>query len=134
FTEKRDVFFPRERHQNAHPLSSATIEKPARRQRIDSNNVKTSIAQKRQIGLYPFRPADVISIRIRFERTVRDAFDEKLPFAFEKELRLRADSQGFVLCHVEVLSVILSATKNLESFPILSQQNNNQRWFASLNM
>src|SRR5207248_8034599 len=30
--------------------------------------------------------------------------------------------------------VILSAAKNLGSFPILSQQNNGQRCFASLNM
>ena len=39
FTEKLDVFFPRERHQNAHPRGSATIEKPARRRMIDSHHV-----------------------------------------------------------------------------------------------
>ncbi|KAG0505162.1 MAG: hypothetical protein Udaeo_15140 [Candidatus Udaeobacter sp.] len=38
-TEELDVFFPRERHQNAHPRRSATIEEPARRRMIDSHDV-----------------------------------------------------------------------------------------------
>ena len=39
FTEELDVFFPRERHQNAHPRSNATVEKPTRRRMIDSHHV-----------------------------------------------------------------------------------------------
>src|SRR6266511_860642 len=58
-----------------------------------------------------FWPADIISIRIRFERTVRDPFHEKLLFAFEKELRLRANAGCCRLCHVKPCSVIPSGVE-----------------------
>ena len=112
FTEELDVFFPGKRHQNAHPRGSATIEEPARRRMINPHDVQTRIAHQRQIGIHLFRPADIISIRIRFERTVRDAFDEKLLVAFEKKLRLGTDSRG-LSCVMSSVSVILSAAKNL---------------------
>src|SRR6267154_6603230 len=93
FAEKLDVFFPRERHQNAHPRGSATIEEPARRRTKNPNNVHASLAHQRQIGINLFRPADIISILIRFERTVRDTFDEKLAVPVEKKLRSGTDSR-----------------------------------------
>ena len=93
FTEELDVFFPWERHQNAHPRGSATIEEPARRRMINPHNVQARLAHQRQIGIHLFRPADIISIRIRFERTVRDAFNEKLLVSVEKELRRGSDSR-----------------------------------------
>src|SRR6266576_578641 len=93
FTEKLDVFFPGKRHQNAHPRGSATIEEPARRRMINPHNVHASLAHQRQIGIQLFRPADIISIRVRFERTVRDPFAEKLPVSVEEKLRSGPDSR-----------------------------------------
>src|SRR5262245_13841961 len=101
FTEELDVFFPRERHQHAHPSGSATIEEPARRRMINPHNVHARLAHQRQIGIHLLWPADVISIRVRFERTVGNPFDEKLPIAVEKKLRNGSDSGVSYLCHVE---------------------------------
>ena len=103
FTEKLDVFFPGKRHQNAHPRGSATIEEPARRRMINPHNVHTRLAHQRQIGIQLFWPADIISIRIRFERTVRDPFDEKLLVSVEEKLRSGSDSGVCCLCHVSVI-------------------------------
>ena len=72
---------------------------------------QTRIAHERQIGIQPFWPADIISIGIRFERTVRDPFNKKLPVSVEEKLRLRANSGGCRLCHVEPCSVIPSAVE-----------------------
>ena len=83
------MFFPRERHQNAHPRGSATIEEPARRRMINPHNVHAGLAHQRQIGIQLFWPADIIPIRIRFERTVRDPFDEKLPVSVEERTSQR---------------------------------------------
>src|SRR6266576_4918231 len=93
FPEKLDVFFPRQRYQNTHPRGSATIEEPARRRMINPHNVHASLAHQRQIGIQLFPPADIISIRVRFERTVRDPFDEKLPVSVEEKLRSGSDSR-----------------------------------------
>src|SRR5215510_11186782 len=92
FTEKLDVFFPRESHQNPHAGGSATVEEPARRRMINSHNVDARLAHQRQIGIHLFRPANVIAIPIRFEGTVRDTFNEKLPVSLEEELRSGSDS------------------------------------------
>src|SRR5204862_3712469 len=104
FTEELDVFFPRKSHQNAHPRGSATIEEPARRRMINPHNVQARLTHQCQIGIHPFRPADIVSVRIRFKRTVRDPFYEKLLLAFEKELRLGDNSGDCRLCHVEPYS------------------------------
>src|SRR6266550_130442 len=111
FTKKLDVFFPRERHQNAHPCGSAMIEEPPRRRMINPHNVQARLTHQCQIGIHPFRPADIVSVRIWFKRTVRDPFDEKLLLAFEKELRLGQNPVGCRLCHVESCSVIPSAVE-----------------------
>src|SRR5215471_16091814 len=100
-TEKLDVFFPGKRHENADTGGSATVEKPARRRMIDSHNVHARLAHQRQIGIHLFRPANVIAIPIRFEGTVRDTFNEKLPVSVEEELRSGSDSRVCCLCHVE---------------------------------
>src|SRR5689334_3354189 len=42
-------------------------------------------------------------MRIRFERTVCNTFNEKLFVSVEKELRPGTNSRGFVFCHVGVL-------------------------------
>ena len=105
------MFFPRQRHQNAHPRTSATIEEPTRRRMINPHNVHASLAHQRQIGIDLFRPADIISILIRFERAVRDTFDEKLAVPVEKKLRSGTDSRVCRLCHVEPCSVIPSAAE-----------------------
>src|SRR4029077_18434453 len=92
-TEKLDVLFPRECHQNAHPRGSATIEEPARRRMINPHHIHPGLAHQRQIGIHLLRLAESISTCIRFERTVRDTFDEKLHVSVEKELCPRADSR-----------------------------------------
>src|SRR5262245_32518634 len=113
FTEKLDVFFPRERHQNPHAGVSAMIEEPARGRMINADNVQTCFAHQRQVGMHLFWPADIITIRIRFKRTVRDAFDEKLLFSVEEKLRSGPDSGGSRLCHVEPCSLIPSGVGKL---------------------
>src|SRR5437763_1686537 len=87
------------------------MEEPARRRMINPHNVQARLTHQRQIGIHPFRAADVVSLRIRFKRTVRDPFDEKLLLAFEKELRLGENPGGCRLCHVESCSVIPSAVE-----------------------
>src|SRR5262249_38043369 len=120
-TEKLDVFFPGKRYENADTGGSATVEKPARRRMIDSHNVHTCLAHQRQIGIHLFRPANVIAIPIRFKRTVRDTFNEKLPVSVEEELRSGSDSRVCCLCHVgrsEDISRRLLCFRRRDSFSL----------------
>src|SRR5215471_10797676 len=100
-TEKLDMFFPGKRYENADTGGNATVEEPRRRRMINSHNVHTRLAHQRQIGIHLFRSADVVPIRIRLKRTVRDAFNEKFPVSVEEELRSGSDSRVCCLCHVE---------------------------------
>src|ERR1051325_3856972 len=104
---------PGQRDQHSHSRSRATIEKPAWRHVINSDQVQSDLAHQRKIDIHLFWLAEIISVRVRFERTVGDAFDEKLAVAVEKEFRNWSNSRGNGFCHVVSGFVILSEAKNL---------------------
>ena len=87
------MFRPRQRNENAHAGRSATIEKPARRCMINANYVQPGLLHESKIDIHLLGPAEIVSLRVRFERPVGDAFYEKFAFAFEKEFSDRADSR-----------------------------------------
>ena len=101
FTQELDMFFPGQRHQHAHPSSSATIQEPAGRRMINSHHIQASPPHESQIDIDLLRPAKIISFGIRLERSVRNAFDKKLPVAVGKKFRSRANSRVGYGCHVE---------------------------------
>src|SRR5262249_9491225 len=82
----------------------ATVEKPARRRMINPQNVQTGLAHQRQIDVYLLRRPEIIPIRVRLERPVRDALNEEFLFAFEKELR-PGSNPGVCLHSVSSLSL-----------------------------
>src|SRR4029077_4477762 len=90
-TQKLDVLFPRERDQDAHVGGDAFLKKPCRRCVINPKHVDTDLAHHSKIDIHLFRPSELIAIRIRFERAVGHALDEKLLIAFEKEFRSYPD-------------------------------------------
>ncbi len=100
FTQELDMFFPRKRHQHAHPRGSTTIKKPARRRMINPHNVQTDLAHESKIAIDLLRSSEVISFRVRLERTIGNAFDKELFVSFKKEFRHRANSRVCHACHV----------------------------------
>ena len=68
---------------------------------INPYNVQTRPAHQSQIDVDLLRPTEVIAFGVWLERAVRDSFNEKLLFAFEKELRLGTNPRVCGLRHVE---------------------------------
>ena len=68
---------------------------------INAQDVQTDPAHQAKIDIHLFRPAESVPLCVRLERTVSRAFDEKLPFAFEKELRNGANPRVCEICHLE---------------------------------
>jgi hypothetical protein len=66
---------------------------------INPYNVQTRPAHQSQIDVDLLRPAEVIAFGVWLERAVRDSFNEKLLFAFEKELRLGTNPRVWHLYH-----------------------------------
>ena len=91
--KKLNVLRPRQRDQHAHSGGGAAIEKPARRRVINAHEVDPDLAHQRKIDIYLFGAPEIISLRVRLERTVGDALDKKLPVAFEKEFRDGANAR-----------------------------------------
>ena len=58
---------------------------------VNAHDVKPKGENIGQISGSSFRWTEVIATRIRFERSVSDAFDEKFPAVFEEEFRDGAD-------------------------------------------
>ena len=94
---------------------------------INPHDVQADLAHQRQIGIHLFGPAEIISFRIRLERTVRDAFDEKLSVAFEEKFRDRANSRGFaVSCQRSSISPCCSERRISNDFLNCSRRNDSQ--------
>ena len=55
---------------------------------INSHNVEARLPHQCQIGIDLFRPADIISFCIRFERSVRDAFNKNFRSPSKKNFAL----------------------------------------------
>ena len=104
-TKKLHMFGPGQSDQNAHARRRATIQKPARRHVIDANDVDPEFAHLREVTARLLVRAEVMAFRIRFERPVGDALDEKFPVAFEEELGERTDADGRSLTHEELFLV-----------------------------
>jgi hypothetical protein len=93
FTQKLDVFFPRKRDQNAHAGRSTTIKKPAWRRMVNPHNIQTSLAHETEIDIDLLRPPKIVSVVVRFERTVSDTLNKELSVTLEKEFRSRPNSR-----------------------------------------
>src|SRR5579864_5139669 len=90
--QKFDVLFPRQGDEHTHSEGGALFEEPLRRWMINPDNVQSDFTHQSKIRIRLFRAAEIISIRVRFERPVGHAFDEEFAVAFEKEFRGRANS------------------------------------------
>jgi hypothetical protein len=86
------MFFPWKRHQHTHTGSSTAIQKPAWRRMVNPHKIQTGLAHEREVKIDLLRPAKMVPFGIRLERTVGNAFDEKLFVAIEKEFRSRTNS------------------------------------------
>src|SRR6059058_3924860 len=60
---------------------------------VNPHEVQTYLAHQRKIDIDLIGPPKITSVRVRLEWSVSDAFDKKLPVAFEKEFRDRANSR-----------------------------------------
>ena len=59
---------------------------------IDAHDVDPELAHLREIAVRLLLGAKIIAVRIRLERPVGDALDEKLPVALEEEFRESTDA------------------------------------------
>ena len=82
-----NVFRPWERDQDAHPGGGAAIEKPERRRVINAQDVQSDLAHLREIPIQLFWSAKIVPCRIRFERAIGHALNEKLVRSFKEEFR-----------------------------------------------
>ena len=89
--QELDMFRPGQRDENAHSRRRATIQEPERRDVIDPDDVQSDFAHLREIALHLIARAEVMPFRVRFERPVGDALDEKFSVAFEEKFRDRAN-------------------------------------------
>ena len=103
--EKLHMLRPRESDQHAHAGRGATIEKPARRQMINAHDVDPELAHLGEVAARLLLRAKVIAGRIRLERPVGGALDEKFPVALEEELGERTDADRRSLTHEELFLV-----------------------------
>src|SRR6266496_2540726 len=60
---------------------------------INPHEVQACLAHQSKIDIDLIRRPKITSIRVRLEWSVGDAFNKKLPVAFEKEFRDRANSR-----------------------------------------
>src|SRR5713101_6261842 len=58
---------------------------------INPHHVQAGLTHERKIDIYLFRAPEMISLRVRLKWPVGHALDKKLPLAFEKEFRDRAN-------------------------------------------
>ncbi len=68
---------------------------------VNPDNIETSLAHQREINVDLLRPTQIVPVGVRVERTVRNAFNEKLFVAVQKELGRGANSRVWLRCHVE---------------------------------
>src|SRR6266545_8267923 len=92
---------PRQCDEHTHAGSGATIKKPLRWDMINPHNVEAGLAHQRQIDVDLFRPSEIISLCIRFERSVGNPFDKKFLVSFEKEFRNRPNPRICCPYHVK---------------------------------
>ena len=72
---------------------------------INAHHIDPEIAHLGEVTAGLLLRAKVIAGRIRFERPVGGALDEKLPVALEEELGERTDADGRSLTHEELFLV-----------------------------
>jgi hypothetical protein len=68
---------------------------------INPHNVQTGLAHEAEIDIDLLGPSEIVPFGVRLERTVRDAFDEKLFVTLQEKFRGRANSRVLGCCHVE---------------------------------
>src|SRR5258708_1333994 len=80
-SQKLDMLRPRQRDEHTHPGRRATIEKPARRRVINTDEVEPSLAHEREIDVDLLRPPEMISLRVRLDWPGGHAFNKKFLLA-----------------------------------------------------
>jgi hypothetical protein len=83
--QELDVLGPRQRDQDVHASRSAAVEKPDGRLMVDPEQVQPHFAHEREVAIELFWCAEIVTLRIRFERPVSDAFGEELSVAFKEK-------------------------------------------------
>src|SRR5438270_5919034 len=90
-SQKFDMLCPRQCDEHAQTGVAASIEKPERRGMVNAHHIEPEIANIREISGSSFGWTEVIATRIRFERSISDAFDKKFSVVFEEEFCDGAD-------------------------------------------
>lgn len=103
--EKFNVLRPGKRDQDAHPGFRSAIEKPARRQVINPDEIDPEFAHLGEVAPDLLRGAEVIAVRVGFEWTVGHTLDEKLALAFKEKLGEGSDAERRRLTHEELFLV-----------------------------
>jgi hypothetical protein len=85
--QKLDMLRPWQCDEDTHAGSGATIKKPLRWDMINPHHIEADLAHQCQIGIDLFRSSEIISLYVRFERSVGNPFNKKFSVAFEKEFR-----------------------------------------------
>ena len=89
--QKFDMLRPRQRDKNAHPDARTPIEKPQRRDVVNTNDVDSELAHLGEIPICLIWWPKIVSGSVRFEWPVGYALDEELAFAFEEKFCDRTD-------------------------------------------
>src|SRR5436190_3937269 len=89
--QKLDMFGPGQRNEDTHSCGGAAIQKPNRRDVINPDDVEPCFPHLREIALHLGARAEVMAFRVRLERPVGNALDEKFPVVFEEKFRDRAN-------------------------------------------
>jgi hypothetical protein len=58
---------------------------------VNPHKIQIDLAHEREVDIDLLRPPKIVPFGIRLKRTVRNAFDEKLFVALEKEFRSRTN-------------------------------------------
>ena len=81
---------------HTHAGSGATIEKPLRWDMINPHHVEADLAHQCQIGIDLFRSSEIISLCVRFERSVGNPFNKKFSGRLRKRISQLAESAGLL--------------------------------------
>jgi len=68
---------------------------------INPHNIQAGLSHEGEIDIHLLGRTEIVSFGVRLERTVGDAFDEKLFVTFQKEFRRRSNSRVLSRGHVE---------------------------------
>ena len=90
-SQKFDMLCPWQCDEHAQTSGAASIEEPERRRMVNAHHVEAEIPNICEISGSSFGRTEVIATRIRFERSVSDAFNKEFPVVFEEEFCDGAD-------------------------------------------